>query len=67
MKAIRLAALFSLVMLQNAGLGQNIITNGGFENDFTGWVPVESASISTSEVQSGANSLLASDTAKNSV
>ncbi|MFQ5652300.1 MAG: FlgD immunoglobulin-like domain containing protein [bacterium] len=64
MKAIRIVTLISVFVLQTVCLSQNIIQNGDFENDFTGWVPVDSVDISSSIVHSGAKSLLVSDTAK---
>lgn len=63
MKAIRMFTLFSILLLQNVCLSQ-IVQNGAFENDFTGWNNVD-ATISTSVVQSGGKSLEASDPAQN--
>lgn len=65
MKTIGMVALFAILVLQNVWLSQNIIQNGGFENDFSGWVPVDSVNISTAVVHSGAKSFMASDPAKN--
>ncbi|MCG8606621.1 T9SS type A sorting domain-containing protein [bacterium] len=62
MKASRFFLLFSLLVLQSAGLGQNLLPNGDFENDFDGWVQIGTAAISNSVVQSGSKSLMASDT-----
>ncbi len=50
MKTIGMVALFAILVLQNVCLSQNIIQNGGFENDFSGWVPVDSGNISTAVV-----------------
>lgn len=50
MKTIGMVALFAILVLQNVCLSQNIIQNGGFENDFSGWVPVDSVNISTAVV-----------------
>ena len=44
MKAIRIVTLFSILVLQNVGLSQNIIQNENFENDFTGLTPGRFAS-----------------------
>ncbi len=62
MKTIQRLLLLLLSTFPSVGLGQNIIPNGGFENDFASWVPVDNVSISTSVVRSGSKSLMASDT-----
>ncbi len=64
MSTIRIVTLLSVLLLQNVCLSQNIIQNGDFENDFTGWVEVGNVNISSSVVHSGAKSFMASDTAK---
>ncbi len=64
MNTIRIVTLFSILVFQNVCLSQNIIQNGDFENDFTGWVEEGVVSISSSIVHSGAKSFMASDTAK---
>lgn len=42
-------------------LGQNFVSNGGFENDSTGWTLVQDVSISTSTVHSGSKALMTTD------
>lgn len=64
MHVIRIVTPFSLWMLPCLCFGQNLVQNGDFENDFDGWTPVETASIATDIVHSGAKSMMASDTAK---
>ena len=65
MKTIGMVALFAILVPQNVCLSQNIIQNGGFENDFSGWVPVDSVNISTAVVVPEQSLFMASDTAKN--
>ena len=65
MKTIRIIVLFAILVLQNVCLSQNIIPNGDFENDFTGWTASGTVNISNAVVHSGTKSFMASDTAKN--
>lgn len=64
MKTIRIVTGLSILALQNLCLSQNLIPNGDFESDFASWTPVETASISTAVVHSGAKSFMASDPTK---
>lgn len=59
MKTSRMVVLFAVLVLSNVCLSQNLVPNGGFENDFAGWTPQGTAAISTSVVKAGSKALMA--------
>lgn len=69
MKPLRIATMLMALAFQNPAFSQNLVQNGGFENDFDGWERLVNDSshlmISRSTVNSGSKALLVlgSDTA----
>ncbi len=61
MKSLLALLILLLVISPRLLPGQNVIPNGDFEADFTGWTPDHGATISNSTVHAGSKSLLISD------